>query len=228
VSGTLSGRTILLTRTGGLEDEIRARGADVRVAPVTKYEPVAAFADPAGYDWIVFTSARAVAHCPFPVADGSRIACSGPQTADAVRDAGGRVEYVPERHDAESLADGLVAAGVGPGSRVLLPCADRALDTVETRLGAAGADVTRLVVYRTVAADALPEEATEGVDAIVFLSPSAADAFAALGGNFAAAPVLAIGNTTAGALRRHGVEAEVAPTSDRAGILRLLEEREWK
>ena len=85
MSGTLSGKTILLTRAGGLEEEIRARGAEVRVVPVTTYEAVAATADPAAYDWMVFTSARAVAHCPFPVADGPRIACSGPQTAEAVR-----------------------------------------------------------------------------------------------------------------------------------------------
>jgi len=228
VSGSLAGRTILLTRTGGLTEEVRARGAEVRVVPVTRYEPAAATADPAGYDWIVFTSARAVAHCPFPVGDGPRIACSGPQTADAVREAGGHVDLVPPEHGAAALADRLVEGGVRAGSRVLFPCADRALGTIEERLGAAGAEVTRLVVYRTVAEDSMPADVTDGVDAIVFLSPSAADAFAALGGDLAAAPVLAIGETTAAALARHGVAAEVAPTSDRAGILTLLEEREWK
>ena len=166
--------------------------------------------------------------CPFPVADGPRIACSGPQTAEAVRAAGGRVDLVPAEHNAAALVADLVDAGVGKGTRILFPCADLALTIVQDRLGAEGADVTRLVVYRTVAAESMDREVTDGVDAIVFLSPSAAAAFTALGGDLKAAPVVAIGPTTAAAIARQGVRAEVAPTSDRAGILRLLEEREWK
>ena len=228
MTGPLSGRTVLLTRAGGLEEEVRALGAEVRVIPVTRHEPVGVTADPESWDRVVFTSARAVAHCPFPVADAGRIACSGPQTAEAVREAGGTVDLVPDEHTAAALAVALIADGVGPGTRVLFPCADRALRTIEERLGAAGAEVYRLVVYRTVPVDSIPGDAARDVDAIVFLSPSAADAFASLGGDLAAAPALAIGRTTAGALAAHGVTAEVAPTSDRAGMLKLLSERVWK
>ncbi|MEN8149250.1 MAG: uroporphyrinogen-III synthase [Planctomycetota bacterium] len=228
MTGPLAGRTVLLTRTGGLEEEIRARGADVRVLPVTRYEAVDAAADPESCDRVVFTSARAVAHCPFSVALAPRIACIGPQTADVVREAGGTVDLVPDEHNAVALAAALVADGVGPGTRVLFPCADIALATLEDRLGSAGAEVTRLVVYRTVPVGSIPADAAAGVDVIVFLSPSAVNAFAELGGDLAAAPSLAIGRTTAAALAAHGVTAEVAPTSDRAGVLALLCEREWR
>jgi len=210
-----------------MEEEVRRLGADVRVVPVTRHEPVPARADPDSYDRVVFTSARAVAHCPFPVAAAKRLACIGPQTADAVREAGGTVDLVPDGHDADALAAALVADGAGPGVRILFPCADIARTTLEDRLREAGAEVTRLVVYRTVPVDSIPADVTRGVDAIVFLSPSAVDAFASLGGDLAAAPALAIGRTTAAAVAAHGVTAEVAPTSDRAGMLKLLCERVW-
>ena len=108
MSGPLAGRTVLLTRAGGLEEEVRALGAEVRVVPVTRYEPVAATVDPESFDRVVFTSARAAAHCPFLLASlsqggGPRIACIGPQTTELVREAG---ETVVER-------DGL-HAGVYP------------------------------------------------------------------------------------------------------------------
>jgi uroporphyrinogen III methyltransferase/synthase len=211
-----------------MEEEVRSLGADVRVVPVTRYEPVEASVDPASWDRVVFTSARAVTYCPFPVADAPGIACIGPQTADMVREAGGTVHLVPDEHHATALAAALVADGVGPGTRVLFPCADIALDTLPERLREAGADVKRLVVYRTIPVDSIPEDVTDGVDAIVFLSPSAVDAFASLGGDLTAAPSLAIGRTTAAAVTAHGATAEVAPTSDRAGMLKLLCEREWK
>jgi uroporphyrinogen-III synthase len=228
VRENLSGLTILLTRTGGLAAELRALGAAVREVPVTTYEAVAATARAADWDWVVFTSARAVTHCPFPVGDAKRIGCPGPQTADAVRAAGGTVDLLPEEHNAAALADRLIAEGVGTGSRVLFPCADRALDTIPDRLGAAGADVTRLVVYRTVPVPSMRPDATEGVDAVLFLSPSAVHAFVSLGGDLAAAPVVAIGETTAAAVAEHGVAAEVAPTADREGLIGALLAREWK
>jgi uroporphyrinogen-III synthase len=226
VTGPLDGLTVLLTRDEGLADEVRALGAEVRIAPVTRFEPVAHEADPAGYDWIVFTSRRAVERFDGPLDAGPRIACLGPAVAAEVEVRGGAVAVLPRRHDAESLADAMTASEPMAGARVLFPCAEKALATVEERLGAAGATVDRVVCYRTMPAEALPEGAADGVDVIVFLAPSAAEAFAELGGDLSAAPSLAIGRTTAAALEARGVTPVVAPTSDRKGIIEALERRE--
>jgi uroporphyrinogen-III synthase len=223
VSGALTGLTVLLTRDGGLAEALHAVGAEVRVAPVTRYEAVEVDVDPAGFDWIVFTSARAVAHWTVPLPPEARIACVGPATAEAVRARGREPDRVPERHDAEALADGRAAATDLVGARVLFPCSDLARPTIEERLGAAGATVVRAECYRTVPADALPPAAREGADVVVFLSPSAVEAFAALGGEVGDATALAIGPTTAEAIESHGWSAVTAPTADRDGIVAALE-----
>jgi uroporphyrinogen-III synthase len=221
VTGPLAGLTVLLTRDEGLAEVVRALGAEVRVAAVTRREPVAVDADPSGYDWIVFTSARAVAHWPGPL-DGTRIACVGPATSDAVRRRGAEPDYEPDRHDAAALAAGLAEAHDLGGARVLFPCSEQALPTLEETLAAAGAVVTRAVCYRTVAADDLEPGVADGADVVVFLAPSAVDAYYALGGDPGAATALAIGPTTAAALESRGVRPVTAPTADRAGILEAL------
>jgi uroporphyrinogen-III synthase len=226
VTAPLDGLTVLLTRDEGLAEEVRALGAEVRVATVTRFETVAHEADPAGYDWIVFTSRRAVERFDGPLDAGPRIACLGPTVAAEVEVRGGAVAVLPREHDAESLAAAMTAAGPMAGARVLFPCAEKALATLEERLGAAGATEDRVVCYRTVKADSLPEGVTEGVDVVVFLAPSAAEAFSALGGDLSAARCLAIGRTTAAALEARGAAPVVAPTSDRRGIIEALSRRE--
>ena len=84
---SLDGLRLLLTRDAGLADALRERGAEVEVAEVMRYEAVPVEDDAAGFDWIVFTSRRAVEFWPFPLAEGPRIACVGPETAKAVASA---------------------------------------------------------------------------------------------------------------------------------------------
>jgi len=226
VTPPLEGRTVLLTRDGGLADEVKALGAEVRVAAVTRFEPVAHDADPAGYDWIVFTSRRAVERFDGPLDAGPRIACPGPAVAAAGEARGGAVAVLPREHDAAALAAAMLRTEPMAGARVLFPCAERALRTVEERLAAALAVVDRVVCYRTVPADPLPAGVTDGVDVIVFLAPSAVEAFVALGGDLSAAPCLAIGRTTAAALEARGATPVVAPSSDRKGVIEALSRRE--
>jgi len=217
---------VLLTRDDGLADEVRALGAEVRVAAVTWTEPVPAVADPAAFDWIVFTSPRAVAYWPLPLDARPRIACVGPGTRRAVEGRGGVVSLVPTRRDAAALCEELMRRESLDGVSVLFPCSEQALPTVSEKLGCAGARVTRLVTYRTVMAESLPAGVAAGVDVVVFMAPSAVEAYYALGGDLAAAPALAIGPTTAAALRQRGVESSVAPTADREGVLDAL--RSWR
>ncbi len=227
MSPPLAGRTVLLTRDGGLGEAVRALGAEVRVVPVLSFEPVPHGADPAAFDWIVFTSARAVAYFgPLGPAPG-RVACVGPETARAVEAGGGRVDFVPERGGgAGHLAAEMARRFPLAGARVLFPCADRAGPSLADALARAGAQVTRLVVYRTLAGPA-PVPEPGGADVVVFLSPSSVEAYEALGGDLAATPALAIGPATERALAERGVRAVLAPSADRAGILEALSEWEF-
>jgi uroporphyrinogen-III synthase len=95
---------------------------------------------------------------------------------------------------------------------VLFPCATGARDVVPRELGARGWQVDEVVVYRTVPAD--PPDAAlaaqlHDADAVVFASPSAVTAFAAMtdgGGSPLAMPsvVVCIGSTTAAAAAEVG------------------------
>jgi uroporphyrinogen-III synthase len=218
---------VLLTRDGGLAEAVRALGAEVRVVPVLAFERVPHDADPAAFDWIVFTSARAVAYFgPFRAAP-VRVACVGPETARAVEAHGIRVDFVPERGGgAGLLAEEMARRFPLAGARVLFPCADRAGPALPDGLARAGARVTRLVVYRT-CAGAAPVPETSGADVVVFLSPSSVEAYESLGGDLSAAPALAIGPATERAFAERGFRAVTAPSADRAGILKALSDWEF-
>ncbi len=221
MSGMLSGLTVLLTRDEGLAEELRDLGADVRVAEVLSYEAVPFEADPAAFDWIVFTSRRAVAYSALPLDSGPRVACVGPATGEAIRERGGSVDLMPASHNATALADALIAEGSVAGARVLFPASAAALSVIEEKLGAAGAKVTRVTAYRPVLNDAIAPEELLGADVVVFLAPSAVAAFEELLGEFKS-PALAIGPTTAAALIERGVTPLTAPTSDRPGLIEAL------
>ncbi len=223
MSRTLTGLTVLSTRDEGLARELRSLGAEVRVAEVLTYEAVPLEVDPRSFDWIVFTSRRAVAYSGLRLDSGPRIACVGSATAAAVREHGGRVDVVPDRQDAQALVKELLAAGVGEGTRVLFPASEQALSTIEDALCAAGAEVVRVTSYRPVRAASLPAGITVGVDAVLYLAPSAVTAFAELGGDLSL-PAVAIGHSTAKALEARGITPRIAPTADRAGLIEAL----WK
>jgi len=76
------------------------------------------------------------------------LACIGPKTAAAARDAGWTVDLVPEEYS----SSGLVAALDGDvgGRRVAVARSDHGSDTLIDGLADAGADVTETVLYRLV------------------------------------------------------------------------------
>jgi uroporphyrinogen III methyltransferase/synthase len=112
-----------------------------------------------------------------------RIASVGPATTDALR------EHLPEIEVAceptsEFRAESLLAAFRDDdvrGRRMLLPISDRARDVLAEGLLARGAQVQRVVAYRTVApaeaGPALARALAEGVDVVTFASPSAVENF---------------------------------------------------
>jgi len=130
---------------------------------------------------------------------------------------------VPDSPGAAGLVAAIVAreGGALAGRRVLWPRSDLARPELKDGLAAAGAIVLDPVAYRTVAAS--PEDvewfpaalAHGGVDAVCFLSPSAASGLAAalrlsdLAGLRGRALVASLGPTTSEALTRLGAPPDV-------------------
>ncbi|MBU0742145.1 uroporphyrinogen-III synthase, partial [bacterium] len=103
---------------------------------------------------------------------------------------------------------------------VLLPGPEKRLAEPRTTLAAAGFAVTELPLYRTVGVPAsdLPEAPPADGDVVFFCSPSAVDAFVAA---YAERPAcVAIGETTAVACRRAGLQVTVADEPSLQGMAR--------
>jgi len=110
--------------------------------------------------------------------------------------------------------------------RVLLPRADIGREAVGDELRRAGATITEVVAYRTVAADMLPDTdpdvyglLLEGkIDVVTFTSPSAARSFVRIIGPDQAIDLLkntvvaVIGPSTADAARQLGLTVTIQPS----------------
>lgn len=257
----LNGRTILITRTVEQSAEVRRaleeRGANVVILPMIEFAPPEDFGplDRAlrgisDFRWLFLTSQNTVK----AVADraeqlgislaertrGVRIAAVGPATAEAANRVGLQVTYTALKHQGTSLATEL--SGEMPGWQVLLPRSDRANPVLPQMLQRMGAQVTEVVAYRTMNApetEGADRSSTESVigdiDAVLFFSPSAVEAFVARKGGSEilrvvgtineGVAVVAIGSTTAEALRSVGVgrPLEAADTTPQS-VVAVMEE----
>lgn len=233
----LSGRVVATTRDDAPEDPLivglRAAGARVVVWRTLRFESTEGLQLPrAPYDWVVFTSSRAVAELAgrdFPVAD-ARIAVVGKGTATAVVESGWRVSLCGT-DGAEELARAMIVDGPVNNAHVLFPTSALAGGSIETILSEAGANVDRIHVYRTIPVPPNPEtvrfDLAQGVDIVTFASPSAvASLCESLGTDWSSAlsdlQVVAIGKTTAESLRRAGVDrvrVTIAPTPSVQGLI---------
>lgn len=257
VAVPLAGVRVVTTRGASGDDRLRslleAAGARVLAWPTCAYPPPrdpapleAALARLDRFDWVVFTSARAVAAMgegrahraarSATAAGGApstpRVAVVGPATARAATEAGWAVAVEGRGPGARGLAAEVAATHALAGARVLFPAASRAGSTVEEEFTALGARVTRVEAYRTVVtpppADRVRADLVAGVDAVAFASPSAVEAVGrALGGEMAGllagVAVVCIGPTTAAALARRGVtRARVAPTATLGGMVEAV------
>ena len=241
----LAGRRVLVTRPRAQAPELAARlsaaGAEAVVEPAIRIVPPDdprplddACAAAASFDWIVFTSANAVDAFLERLAErggarelaGVRICAIGPATGARIAGQGLRVDLEPADHRGEGVAAALQAERDVAGTRILLPRADIARPALPEALRAAGADVTAVTAYRTIAAAAgWPGPAVREmlrqrkIDAVTFTSGSAVRAAAGtLGADCAkkwldATVVAAIGPVTARAVRRIGVETTVMPST---------------
>ena len=224
----LFGRTVVVTRSRDQASELSARlaalGADVVEAPTIRIDPPAdrAAADRAvrrgGRDWVVFTSPNGVvkarerldaAGLDARSFAGAGVAAVGPATAAACREhLAIRPDLVPDRYDADALAD---AFGDVAGKSFLLLRADVGRRSLVETLRARGATVEDVAVYETQPAAALPPEVLDRVaaaDAITFTSGSTATNFARLATPPPSAKLVSIGPTTTAALRAAGLRAD--------------------
>lgn len=233
-AGTLTGQ---LERLGATVVELPA----IEIAPADPVQLDAAIGEIAEYDWIVFTSANGVSAfddrlrtlgLDATATSGVRIAAIGRATAGRLREAGYRVDLMPDQFIAESVVAVLATRGVA-GQRILLPQAEIARDTVAAGLRSAGAIVDVVVAYQTVLPDGYDEREVRrvvaGVDIVTFASPSSVrNVLAMAGGELPDLPVVCIGPVTADAAREAGLAvAAVADTYTTEGlvdaIVRLVE-----
>jgi len=251
----LAGKRIVITRSAAqsetLARELSARGAFPVVLPLVSFADPEDFAplDAAilefqRFDWIILTSAQAVRALVKRseelkrslIRTGSklRIACVGPVTAGAVRQAGLPVEYVAETHTGAALAEEL--GNRLRGAKVFLPRSDRANPDLPPALKRHGAQVTEVIAYRTLRPTDLEQrnlkQIAEGAaDAVLFFSPSAVQHFGELFGSEQLRglqdklAITAVGPVTANALREAGVGRTVlAGDTTAAAVVEALEE----
>lgn len=180
-----------------------------------------------GFDWILFTSANAVAVffslLPAPAVEPfPRIACVGPNTAEHVKKLGRRVDFVSPEHTGDGFADAFARMHGAPPPAVLLPRPEKMGSDLVGRLTRAGVKVTECVIYRTepLPPGQPPVPAFTHTDLFVFMSPSGARHFCRRHAIPAHAPVFAIGATTAGTIRELGcANVNVAEESSRDGLV---------
>lgn len=248
VRNWLDGALVVVTASPEVADgqaaALRLIGADPLVLPTVRIEPTceqqaldAAISDlnRGGFDWLMLTSANAVP----PLADRivgnvapASIAVVGARTADALSNAGIAVDLVPERGSAEGLLASLAVESMA-GSRVLVLASDIARPTLVDGLRAMGADVTVATAYRTVPVEQIDPDThaqlKAGDPVALFLSsPSAVEALVAMLGSeitlLTAAFGIAIGETTAAAMRRVGLPIHaIAMDPTPAGMIAALE-----
>jgi uroporphyrinogen III methyltransferase/synthase len=192
----LFGRRIIVTRAehqaAELTDRLRALGAlpiqlpAITIAPPEDEEGAQnAVSSISAYDIVVFTSPNGVSAFFERLAGqgldsrtlgGLTVAAMGPGTARALKGFGITADIVPDRFIAEALAEAIIAAGAG-GRNVLLFRAQDARDVLPRLLTEAGAAVSDVAAYRSVAPDISDEEfsrAFEDADLVAFTSGSTA------------------------------------------------------
>jgi uroporphyrinogen-III synthase len=235
VNRPLAGLRVVVTRSkegaGELAEKLRARGAEVVLAPVieiTDPESWSALDDAlerlrrGSYEWVLFVSTNAVTKVIERAGGGSLggtpVAAVGPATAAALEEHGVHPEIVPESFDGASLARAL-----GPGTgRLLLPRVAGGPRALVDRLTSLGWKVDEVDAYRNVPArsDAPGFDSVlrRDFDIVTFTSPSTVRNFvrvaapAAVGidpSSKACRSVACIGASTAEAARTAGVRVDV-------------------
>ena len=231
----LAGKRILVTRArsqaSSLSLRLRELGAVVSEMPAIRVEPldptplVSALTRLSAYDWVMFASENAVEIVWQTMRDlgldarslgKARVAAIGRATAEALLARGLAADVVPDRFVAESLMEAFQRRTDVKGRRVLLPQAADARDVLASGLGALGAQVDAMPIYRTVSdgagAGRIAERLRAGdIDLVTLTSSSTVRFFVEAVGDEAAraAPVASIGPITSAAAKALGLQVVV-------------------
>ncbi|GAA3728981.1 uroporphyrinogen-III synthase [Leifsonia bigeumensis] len=225
MTSAIAGWRVLVPRGGpwgrAVANRLVERGAIPVIAPLIEFAPTEDAAELAAglerlaagdFDWLVVTSATTVGLLEgVEVPATTRIAAVGSATADALAEAGLRVDFVPS---ADFSADALVSEWPGgAGSRIFLPQSAIAEPTAAEGLRAAGNRVDAVAAYRTIGARVAPETVAEvrsgGIRAILVTSGSVAREVAAQLAPISPGTVIAcIGPRTAAEARAVGLDVD--------------------
>jgi uroporphyrinogen III methyltransferase / synthase len=237
----LFGKGIMVTRAtdqaGEFSGLLARAGAHVHecptieIVPPESYAPLdAALGGLTGFDWLVFTSANAVAFFFARLGELSldsralgpcRVCAVGPKTAASLASHGIRPDLVPDDYKGEGVVEAFGRLGVA-GQRVLFPKADRARDIIPAGLTALGAAVTDPVAYRNVVPGELPPAILQALEerriaCITFTSSSTVTNLATMIGEnrflhlLEGVTVAAIGPITSKTCRELGLEVHIEP-----------------
>jgi uroporphyrinogen III methyltransferase/synthase len=225
---------VLVTRrveqAGELSRRLAGHGAEVVEVPLIRLAPPAdieaavdALVAFAAYDYVVFTSANAVAAVKI-LADergvdlavpGPVILVVGPRTKAAVAGIGLSSEPLPAEYSAGGLARSLGSRPL-TGRRVLLPRSQIGRLDLPAALRRLGAEVDDVAFYLTAPDPEAPARLAEvlsTMDVVTFASGSAVAAFAAAvpqgWGRSPALSIAVIGPAAAAAARRAGLEPDI-------------------
>lgn len=230
----LRGLRVVVTRSRTQASVLRAslerEGAEVWEIPAIEFEDIDGWESDvftaAPWDWTVVTSKNAAERLTAAIRSGKgthealgKIAVSGSATARYLEKYGLSPQLVPERYVAEAIAAGLIERGVD-GARIVLPRAAEARNVLVDELGAAGADVSVVPLYRAVlpqdSRELLAEAAERTPDLLTFASSKTARHFAELlqetgAVSWYGVPAAAIGPVSGETARELGFHVVVMP-----------------
>ena len=235
----LFGHRVVVTRAraqaGELSTELERLGAEVHEFPTIEISPPedfgpldAAIHDLHSFGLVVFTSVNGVEaflkrlrHYGLDLRalpQDAKVAAIGPATAERIREAGLRVDVVPEEYRAEVLIEALGARSLA-GERVLIPRAKVAREILPEKLREAGAEVVVPPAYESVPSSDGKEELSlrlqsGEMDCVTFTASSTVENFIGAFGAEEAAQLLAetrvacIGPITADTARKRGLRVD--------------------
>jgi uroporphyrinogen III methyltransferase / synthase len=241
----LFGKRILVTRpreqAAELVERLEAMGAEaieapmIRILPPDDYGPLDDACALAGtFDWIIFASANAVdafmsrllgTGRDLRALGGVKLCVVGTATAERLSRHGLIADLVPGEFRAEAVVRSISEIADVRGLKVLLPRADLGREIIADELRKQGADVTEVVAYRTVVAEAEREGEPDiyrmlldrRIDVVTFTSASAVRNFVKALGTEQSADLLrttvvaSIGPVTAEAAAQCHIETTIVP-----------------
>ena len=172
-------------------------------------------------DWVFFSSKNAVKHFfeQKPDVEGVKFGAVGKSTAEEIRKFGKRAEFIGNADDTR-MTGKKFSALVG-NKTVLFPQAKESMKSIQLQLPKRE-NVVDLIVYETIMKSQVTSHKSK-FDTLVFTSPSNVESFLEKNKINAEQKVVAMGDATANALKKHGVKTNKQPASfDDLGLVQAV------